>query len=488
MESWNEWRGGVVSDLALHVIEDEGLGNAAYLLDLGDGRGLAVDVSRDLRRVYEIADRQQLRVAFAADTHLHADFLTGATELARRDGATLLASASGNRGYPHAGLRDGDEVDLGGLTLRALATPGHTDEHVAFEVLDGGRTVGIFTGGSLIVGSAARTDLVDPARTEELARAQYRSLRRLAGYSPEVAVWPTHGGGSFCSAAAGDERTSTIGAELATNALLTAPDADAFARALIGSLGTYPPYFDRLGELNRTGPAPTPTPPPTAELLGPTDVLAARDAGVEIVDVRPVRDFAAGHIPGSVSIPLRPVFASWLGWLVAFDQPLVIVRNRDQDLAEVWWQAHKIGYDHITGQVGDGLAGWRAAGHPMTAIALVGPEEVGDKPVLDIRQRREFTDGHLPHAAHIELGALAGSGHDRQRPSAGAEPTVVMCGHGERAMGAASLLARDGQPNLVVLDGGPDDWAAVTGNDLAVGDPEPQSQGAQLEQARGGAL
>lgn len=466
---------GSTAGVNLHVLEDTGLGNASYLLDLGDGRALAVDASRDLRAVHATADRLGLKVAFAADTHLHADFVTGATELARRDGATLLASAAGNHAYPHTGLSDGDEVDLGGLRLRALATPGHTDEHIAFELRDNDTTVGIFTGGSLIVGSAARTDLVDPARTEELAHAQYRSLRRLASYSPDVAVWPTHGGGSFCSAPAGGSRTSTIGTELASNALLNAPNEDAFTEALIASLGTYPAYFDRLGEVNRTGPAPTPHPPTHPALLDPAAVTAARSAGAEVVDVRPVRDFAAGHIPGSLSIPLRPVFASWLGWLVPFDQPLVIVRNPDQDMAEVWWQAHKIGYDHIRGQVADGLAAWRTAGQPMTAIPLVGPSDMGGGAVLDIRQRREFSDGHLPHASNAELGSLAG---ENSRPPVAVEvasdgaPTVVMCGHGERAMGAASLLARNGHDNLAVLDGGPEDWASATGNALAVGDAQ----------------
>ena len=171
------------------------------------------------------------------------------------DGAQILASAAGNREYPHTGLADGDEVDLGGLRLRALATPGHTHEHIAFELLDGSRTLGVFTGGSLIVGSAARTDLVSPERTEELARAQYRSLQRLAKLDDDVAVWPTHGAGSFCSAPPGAERTSTIGTERATNTLLRAGSEDAFVQQLLDSLGTFPPYFLRLGEINRRGPA-----------------------------------------------------------------------------------------------------------------------------------------------------------------------------------------------------------------------------------------
>jgi glyoxylase-like metal-dependent hydrolase (beta-lactamase superfamily II) len=212
------------ADDHLIPLVDEGLGNSAYLLDVGDGRALAVDASRDLRALRTAAAQRGLSVAYAADTHLHADFLTGALQLAADDGATVLASAAGHRAFPHTALADGDETDLGGLTLRALATPGHTDEHLSFLLLDGTRELGVFTGGSLIVGSAARTDLLGADRAEELARAQYHSLRRLAELPDQTAVWPTHGAGSFCSAPPGAERITTIGAQKQANALLTAPD------------------------------------------------------------------------------------------------------------------------------------------------------------------------------------------------------------------------------------------------------------------------
>ena len=205
---------------------DVGLGNSAYLVDLGEGRGLVVDASLDLRSVRAAAEKQGLHVACAVDTHLHADFLTGAVQLAAEDGAQVIASARGGRDFPHVGLDDGDEVDLGALRLRALFTPGHTDEHLAYLLLDGQTPVGVFSGGSLIVGSAARTDLLGADRTDELTRAQYRSLQRLARLADDVAVWPTHGAGSFCSAPAGDRRTTTIGAEKARNPLLAAPDED----------------------------------------------------------------------------------------------------------------------------------------------------------------------------------------------------------------------------------------------------------------------
>ncbi|MFR0357597.1 MBL fold metallo-hydrolase [Streptomyces sediminimaris] len=450
------------TDEHLIPLVDQGLGNSAYLVDLGDGRALAVDAPRDLRALRAAATERGLRVAFAADTHLHADFLTGALQLAHDDGATVLASAAGNRAFPHTALGDGDEVDLGGLALRAVATPGHTDEHMSLLLLDGARELGVFTGGSLIVGSAARTDLQGADRAEDLARAQYRSLKRLTALPDATAVWPTHGTGSFCSAPPGSERTTTIGAQKAANHLLAAPDEDAFVRRLLGSLGSYPAYFDHLGEINRRGPALL-TATPGLGPLTPRQVRALLADGAHLVDARPVAEFAAGHIPGALSNPLRPAFATWLGWLLPPDVPLVFVLGPGQDATELAWQAAKIGYDRPAGQLTGGIDAWRADGGPVETIELVTADRIGTRPVLDVRQAAEYAAGHVPAAAHRELGDLAG---DTQ---AAADGSLVMCGHGERAMTAASLLARHGTHGLAVLAGGADDWAKASGRSLEEG-------------------
>jgi rhodanese-related sulfurtransferase/glyoxylase-like metal-dependent hydrolase (beta-lactamase superfamily II) len=445
------------------TVVDKGLGNTSYLVDLGDGRALAVDPCRDLRAMRDALSARGLRVAFAADTHLHADFLSGALQLASTDAASVLASAAGNRDFDHTGMRDGDESDLGGLRLRALGTPGHTDEHLSFLLLDGDQPVGVFTGGSLLVGAVARTDLVDPARTEELARAQYRSVQRLLEFPDEVAVWPTHGAGSFCSAPAGAERTSTIGAERAINPVTRARDEDAFVTDLIGSLGSYPPYFHRLGEANRRGPAPLPR-NLHVPAMTPTTVAAAQAAGASILDVRPVASFAAAHPTGALSIPLRPAFVSWLGWLAARDRPIVVVREPDQDLEEVLWQAAKIGYENIVGELAGGIDAWTAASLPTTSTALTEANADPGVRVLDIRQEAEYRAGHVPGALHIELGDIPNAA-DRLADV----PTVVMCGHGERAMGAASILTGHGLTQVSVLDGGPEEWAEANGQQLEAG-------------------
>jgi len=443
----------VGTDQVVTTVRDEGLVNSAYLVDLGDGRALAVDACRDLRGLRRAADAAELRIALAADTHLHADFLSGAVQLAADDGAQVVASAAGGREFPHLGLENGQELELGGLTLQALATPGHTGEHLAFLLREGATTLGVFTGGSLLAGSAARTDLVDPDRTEELARAQYRSLRRLAELDDSVVVWPTHGGGSFCTSGASSDRVATtIGQERATNPMLNAADEDEFVRRLLDSLGSFPPYFLRLGEENRRGPAVL---PPELSL----DPVAPY-AGALVVDVRSPEAFAEGHPEGALSIPLRSAFASWLGWVAPHDRPLLLLRDPDQDLAEVLWQAAKIGYTNFVGVIAGGFDAWVAAGLPVATHHIRAAYRSDDAVVLDIRQNSEFQAGHAPGAIHVELGSLADQVDELPEG-----PVVVMCGHGERASTAAGILDRAGREDVTVLAGGPGEWAAAQGVD-----------------------
>ena len=438
---------------------DEGLGNSSYLVDLGDRRALVIDPARHPGAYLRAARQRRLEVAYAAETHLHADFVSGLHEL-QTLGAHGIAPAGGGHGFAVRRLGGGDELDLGGLSLRALATPGHTPEHIAYLLTDAGRPQALFSGGSLLVGAVARTDLIAPERTDELARSLWRSLHdELLGLPDDLAVYPTHGAGSFCSAPAGGDRVTTIGREKATNPLLAATDEDDFVRRLLGGLGTYPPYFLRLRDVNRAGPHLYGPAEPTLPLLDPDDVHRLDRGGSWIVDVRPMTAYAAGHLPGSISNALRAQFGTWLGWFAPADAALVFVLDTNQDRAELVRQARNVGFEQILGEVRGGIQAWMEAGYPVDTIALT-PAGSIDGPVVDVRQTGEYEGGHLPWAVHAELGAL-----DEAELPRGA--VTVMCGHGERAMTAASLLSRQGHDDVTVAVGGPDDWAAATGRRLA---------------------
>ncbi|WP_280385892.1 MBL fold metallo-hydrolase [Nocardia wallacei] len=452
------------TDFTLVPVIDEGLGNSTYLLDLGDGRAMVLDPERDVRAVRAEAQRRNLRIAYAIETHMHADFISGVRELADTDGATVLAPEVGPRGFAVTGMSDGDTVELGRFRLQALFTPGHSPEHLSYLLHHGDRLLGVFTGGSLMVGTAGRTDLVSPDQTVPLARAQYHSLQRLMELPDDTPVWPTHGAGSFCSAAPDGERVSTVGRERETNPLLQVAGEDEFVAALLGSLGTFPGYFLRLGEINHNGPAVLGATPALAPLTT-ADVQHLIADGAQVVDVRTAAAFAAGHIPGALSITLRPVFATWLGWLADPTRPVVIVRDPSQNPDDIAWEAVKVGFDTLAGELHGGMPAWTGP-REDDATTLVAADRLAIQPgaVLDVRQHGEYTAGHVPAARNIELGAL--TAHLDQVPEG---PVVVMCGHGERAMTAASILARAGHTDIRVIDGGAADYARATAGTLQVG-------------------
>ncbi len=432
---------------------DEGLGNSSYLVPLGDGRALVVDPRRDPTPYLELAERLKLRIAFAVETHLHADFISGSRELAAF-GATILAPLASHLVAAYRGLEDGEEVDLGGVTLRALATPGHTPEHLAYLLLDGPKPLALFSGGAVLPGGAARPDLIGPEETEPLAHDLYRSAHQRLGVLPDdLPVYPTHGAGSFCSAGAGGQRRTSLGRERHESPLFTAAGEDAFVRTFLDGLGTYPPYFLRLRTLNQRGARLYGVKLPALAPLSVDQFRCQQAVGAPLVDIRPFADFARGHIRGALSIALRPAFASWLGWIVPAERPLVFVRAPDQDQRDLVEQCLKIGYENLVGELEGGMDAWRAAGLPESVVALRQVNENLQGAPLDVRQVSEWAGGHIPGARHVELGSVVASAG-----AIPAEPLTLYCGHGERAMTAASLLEAQGRENLAVLDGGFDAW------------------------------
>ena len=444
----------------VHPFVDEGLGHSSYVIDLGDGSAALIDPPRFPIEHERLAATLGLVVAWTIDTHAHADYVTGSPSLAAA-GATFVAPAASRLATPHHGVADGDIIALvRGVELRALATPGHTPDHHAYAIELRGRAVALFSGGSLMVGAVGRTDLCGPGLAEPLAHDMYRSLHRFDDLPGDVVLYPTHGSGSFCSAPGASERTSTLLRERATNPLLAVAGEDEFVARLLAGFGTFPKYFFRLPELNRLGPTRYEA-PPSLTPLSPADVASMVDAGALVVDVRPAAHFAEGHLRGSMSNTLRPVFSSWLGWLVEPDRPLVFVLDPDQDKADLVRQCLDVGIERLAGYLDGGIDAWLTTGRSVSMVPFVSVHRLSGT-VVDVRQSDEFAKGHVAGAANIELAAIAIA-------KIANGPITVMCGHGERAMTAGSLLARRGRHDVAVFDGGPETWASATGQPLESG-------------------
>jgi len=446
--------------ISVEAVVDEGLGHSSYLVDLGDGRALVVDPPRIPDRHRDAAHARGLTIALTADTHSHADYISGSPALASL-GAEFLAPRDAHLEVAHHGVVPTDEIQVRpGLVLRAIATPGHTPEHLAYLLCEDERPVALFSGGSLMVGTIGRTDLLGAELQDDLARRLYHALHEEVLTLPDdVVVYPTHGAGSFCSAPGATDRTTTIGRERSTNPLLHAPDEDTFVRQLIAGFGSFPAYFSRLPEVNRHATR-TYDRVPSLNRLDADRFRRLLDAGAVVIDARRITEFSEGHVPGALSIELRPVFASWLGWLVEPDRQLVFVLDRDQDRADLVRQCLDIGYENLAGELDHGMTAWRADELPEEHIPIVGPAAL-TATVIDVRQHHEYVAGHLPGSANVELGSLEAT-LDRITAS----PLVVMCGHGERAMSGASILTRHRGREISVLVGGPEDRATATGGTL----------------------
>jgi hydroxyacylglutathione hydrolase len=406
-------------------VVNEGLGHSSHVVALGDGTALVIDPARLPDRQRRVVAERGWRIAWSADTHSHADYISGSPDLAA-DGAVFLAPARARLEHPHRGIEPGEELELADrLALRAIATPGHTPEHLAYLLVEGGAPIALFSGGSLMVGTVGRTDLLGDEHREELAALLFRALRdEILSLPDDLAVYPTHGAGSFCSAPSTSERTTTIGRERATNPLLQVSDEHEFVELLLSGLGSFPTYFRMLPERNRLG-VHHYRDVPALPRLSAAEVARQVDAGAVLVD-----------------------------------RPLIFLLADGQDRAELVRQCLTVGHEHLLGELEGGVTAWADAGYPTEAIPLVEPPAMAAT-VLDVRQDPEWAAGHVPNAQHLELGALPDT-------DVAAEPVTVMCGHGERAMTAASLLAARGHRDVTVLSGGPADWAEATGTDLTI--------------------
>jgi len=443
---------------------DTDLGNSAYLVGSVESKlAVLIDPLRDVDQYLAAAERLGFQIIHVLDTHLHADFVTGTREIAARTGATIGASLGAKLGFDHQPLGEGDDLSMGGFTLRVMDTPGHTPEHISFWVADDdGKTPGaLFSGGALIVGGAARTDLISHELTKPLARNLYHTLHhKLMALPDEVSVYPTHGAGSFCVAPTSPDRMTTIGRERRFNPLAQAQTEEEFVERALAGLPSYPAYYKHMRAFNQRGPMILGGVPILKALSAP-EVHAHWERGVVILDVRSPKAFARGHIPGSYGIRLEAPLITWAGWLIPFGAEIVLVSRSAEDRLEATRQLIRIGYDKLPGYLEGGIESWAAAGYEVETVPTMTLAELRERlhdrdrlTVLDVRQDSEWAAGHIPGAIHIEGGRLPYD--ELSLPTD--RPIVVHCAHGNRAMAAISVLRRRGYRDVIQVRDGFSQW------------------------------
>ncbi|MGW8686600.1 rhodanese-like domain-containing protein [Streptomyces sp. NPDC055817] len=435
------------------ILETEGLGNRSYLAG-GARAAVVVDPPRDIDRVITAAARRGVRIAVVAETHVHNDYVSGGLELARLTGARYLVPAGASVAYARVPVADGDveEVDEG-LVLRAVATPGHTPHHTSYLLEADGRVVAAFTGGSLLIGSVGRPDLVEPRLTEQLARAQHASAHRLAAeLDDEVSVMPTHGFGSFCSSTQAGGEHSTIGAEKASNPALR-QDVDTFVKELLAGLDDVPAYYTHMGPANTAGPAPVDL---TAPQRADADEIArSLAAGEWVVDLRNRVAFAEGHVAGSFNFEVEGQLATYLAWMIPWGKPVTLLAGSAEDVSRAQRELARVGIDRpaaaAVGSPADWVAGQgKPASFPRATFAgLAAARGRGeDVVVLDARRADERAGGWIEGSVHIPVHQV------HQRLDEVPAGTVwVHCAGGMRAAIAASVLDAAGRDVVAVDDG-----------------------------------
>lgn len=441
------------------VVQTSELGDRSYIAH--DGHvAIVVDPQRDLDRLQTVLHERGLRCAMVLETHIHNDYVSGGLQLAHQHDAPYAVNAADEVAFERHGVADGDELSVGGMRVRVVATPGHTDTHLAFVISGGPGPAAVFTGGCLLYGSVGRTDLVDPARTEELTRAQYRSAHRLVDLLDDDArIFPTHGFGSFCSAgsSSGGEN-STVGQERTRNDAFTATNEDTFVAQLVAGLTAYPAYYAYMGARNRAGAGPVDLSAP--QQVNPTELRERISAGEWVVDLRDRTAYAAEHLVGTISIALSQQFATYLGWLIPWGIPLTLIGETPQQVTDAQRQLVRIGIDRPDGaatgrlrDLADGVA--TRSYRRITFAGLAAAQQAGEAlTLLDVRRADERALGAIPGSVHIPLHCLLDRLGDVP-PG----PLAVHCASGFRAGIAASLLDRAGH-DVVHID---DEYAvAVT--------------------------
>ena len=455
--------------MILQRFEVPGLAHYSYLI-ASEGQALVIDPQRDVAVYQEFAKSKGVTIAHILETHIHADYTSGAPALAEVTGAKLWLSAyDKNEQFqyrmPHASLADGDEVLFGKLRIVAIPTPGHTPEHLSFLLFEQygcGQPLGLFSGDFLLIGSLGRPDLLGEAEKQSLAGKLFESAQtRIASLPDGTIVYPAHGAGSLCGVGISERAESTIGYERHCNVFMATTSREEFISRILGSVPQFPEYYKRMKALNSEGA------PARKELPGQEPFTAsayrteAGKASSIILDVRSPEAFGGAHIAGSVNIGAGPNLSLWAGWVLPYDADILLVGDSSSNLEEVRWSLARVGHDRVAGFLQGGFNVWVAAGLEQAHLLQLSVLELSEAAsaggtVLDVRSPAEWKAGHIASAIHIPLGDLP----TRLKELPRSQRIHVICGSGYRSSIACSLLQRAGFPEIRNTLGGMTAWYA----------------------------
>ena len=445
------------------------LAHASYLIG-SEGEAAVVDPQRDVDQYIEEANAQDLKIKYILETHLHADFISGHQELAARTGAQIVFGKEARATISHRAVKDGDELPIGGVTLRILETPGHTPESICIlaieqEAGEDACVPRLLTGDTLFIGDVGRPDLAGGKgyTAQMMAAMMYDSLHeKILKLDDSVEVYPAHGAGSMCGKNLSTETSSTIGQQRKFNYALQPMTKEQFVAMMTTDLPEAPAYFSQDAEINRAG-AEALNHLAKPQGMSPAEVREASQHGCVVLDVRSAGEFGAAHVPGSLNIGLGGQFASWAGSLIPLTAHVVIVANSEAQVEEAQVRLARVGLERVNGYLSGGIAAWRAAGFEDAQIQQISVAELKDllklKPelqVIDVRRPAEYKSGHAPRAMTAPLAkfrdTLGGLNLN------GEQPIAIICAGGYRSSAATSIAQQLGFNNLLNVTGGTTAW------------------------------
>ncbi len=454
-----------------------GLAVYSYLVaDEVSGEAALIDPTRDIDEFLDIARAQGFRIRHVLETHVHADFVSGASELKARLGDQVTIHSSGMGGdewtppYADNVVSDGDVVRMGSIRLQAIHTPGHTLEHISWALFDEERSSEqpwlLFTGDFVFVGDVGRPDLLGEEARKELASQLYSSVFERLPLLPEFTeIFPGHGAGSLCGKAIGSRSSSTMGYERRFNGSLQARPQEQWIDDLLSGMPIAPPYFARMKKVNASGPPVLGSRIPGQKIFSAAEVADGVCENCLVVDTRSKEAFASGHIPASVNIPLADTFANWAGWVLPYDTPLLLVVDDASQMEEVTTHLIRIGLDDLQGFLVGGVSDWQNQGYPLASFETITVEELSQRRsgaetpfIIDARTEAEWNNGHIEGAHHIHTGLIEKQIGEIPRD----RPVAVICGSGYRGSIAASLLLKHGFDEVANVLGGMSAWNAAS--------------------------